>query len=89
MSDTPVKTRRAAAAATAAVDTSFKPPKAVIYARYSSDMQSDMSCEDQLAQARDAAERLGLIVAGEFRDEAISGRTLMNTRPGVLDRRRC
>jgi site-specific DNA recombinase len=84
MSDTPVKTRRAAAAATPAVDTSFKPPKAVIYARYSSDMQSDMSCEDQLAQARDAAERLGLIVAGEFRDEAISGRTLMNTRPGVM-----
>ena len=41
--------------------------------RYSSDKQNDMSCEDQLAIARDTAQRLGFEIAGEFKDEAISG----------------
>ena len=84
MSGAERKPRRAAAAADLSAGVAPSIPKAVLYARYSSDKQNDMSCEDQLALAREAADRLGVIVAGEFRDEAISGRTLMRTRPGVM-----
>ena len=84
MSDTPRKPRRAAAGAAPVDCTSPVSRKAVLYARYSSDKQNDMSCEDQLALARETAERLDIAVAAEFSDDAISGRTLMRTRPGVM-----
>ena len=56
--------------------------KAVLYARYSSDKQNDQSCEHQLQLGRETAASLGLEVAGEFSDHAISGRGLLRTRPG-------
>lgn len=84
MSDPRRKPRRAAAAADLSAGVTPCTPKAVLYARYSSDKQNDLSCEDQLAQAREAAMRLGVEVAGEFHDDAFSGRTLMRTRPGVM-----
>ncbi len=54
-----------------------------IYARYSSDLQSERSIEDQIAACRDYAKRIGLaepfIV---YSDAALSGAS-MATRPGL------
>lgn len=77
------KLRRAAGAAPAPEARSGR-PKAVLYARYSTDKQSDRSCEHQLVQCRESAAKLNFDIAGEYRDEAISGRTLLRSRPGVL-----
>lgn len=74
--------RRAAGVASARVAPSGK-PKAVLYARYSSDKQNDQSCEHQLALGRETAVKLGFEIAGEFSDHAISGRGLLRSRPGV------
>jgi site-specific DNA recombinase len=57
--------------------------RAVIYARYSSDLQSEASVEDQVQQCRDRAERDGHEVVNVFSDYAISGSSLGN-RPGML-----
>ena len=76
------KARRAAAAASPKKTASGK-PKVVLYARYSSDKQNDQSCEHQLALGRETALRLGFEIAGEFSDHAISGRTLLRSRPGI------
>ncbi|GGE62973.1 recombinase family protein [Actibacterium pelagium] len=75
------KARRAAGATTS--DTKPQNPKAVLYARYSTKVQNEMSCEDQLALAREAAARLDMEVAGEFSDAAMSGRSLLGNRPGI------
>lgn len=50
---------------------------------YSSEKQNDRSCDHQLHVGRETAARLGFEVVGEFRDEAISGRRLLRSRPGV------
>lgn len=76
------KARRAAGAASARATPSGK-PLAVLYARYSSDKQSDQSCEHQLALGRETAAKLGFEIAGEFSDHAISGRRLLRSRPGA------
>ena len=76
------KARRAAAAASPKKTASGK-PKVVLYARYSSDKQNDQSCEHQLALGRDTADRLGFEIVEEFSDHAISGRTLLRSRPGI------
>lgn len=55
-------------------------PKALLYARFSSDMQSETSAEDQLRLCRARARALGLDVAAEFTDLAISG--AVRNRPG-------
>ena len=57
--------------------------RAVIYARYSTDMQSETSVEDQVRQCRERAERDGHQIINVFSDYAISGSTLGN-RPGML-----
>ncbi|MEX5565467.1 recombinase family protein [Pseudophaeobacter sp. 1A16562] len=75
------KARRAAGVRAVAAPTIE--PKAVLYARYSNAVQNEMSCEDQLNLARETAERMGFIVAGEFHDAAMTGRTPLNTRPGI------
>lgn len=75
------KARRAAGAR--AAEKPLGKPKVVLYARYSSTKQNEMSCEDQLVLARETAERLGFEVAGEFQDAAKTGRTPLSTRPGV------
>ena len=76
------KLRRAAGAAPAQEARSGR-PKAVLYARYSTDKQNDRSCVHQLVQCRESAAKLNFDISGEYRDEAISGRTLLRSRPGV------
>jgi DNA invertase Pin-like site-specific DNA recombinase len=48
---------------------------AVIYARYSSDKQTEQSIEGQLAACYDYAEREGIVVVGEYVDRARSAKT--------------
>ena len=47
---------------------------AVIYARYSSDKQTEQSIEGQLRDCRAYAEQLNLNIVGEYIDRALSGR---------------
>lgn len=47
--------------------------KAVIYARYSSNNQTEQSIEGQLRYCSDFAERTGLTVVGEYVDRAMTG----------------
>ncbi len=51
--------------------------RVAIYARYSSDLQSDASIEDQLRTCRERAEREGWTVVGEYADHAVSGASMM------------
>ena len=57
--------------------------RAVIYARYSSDMQSESSVEDQVRLCQERVERDGYKMTQVFSDYAISGSSLVN-RPGML-----
>jgi DNA invertase Pin-like site-specific DNA recombinase len=54
---------------------------AVIYARYSSDLQREASIEDQARLCREFAKREGLRVSATYSDSGISGASLM--RPGI------
>ena len=54
---------------------------AVIYARYSTDMQSASSVEDQIRLCAERAEREGMAVTQHYADHGISGASLM--RPGI------
>lgn len=56
--------------------------RAVIYARYSTDLQNDQSVEDQIRLCKAHAERLGLNVVGELFDRAKSGASMFG-RPGL------
>ena len=47
--------------------------RAAIYARYSSDKQSDASIDDQIRNCTHYAERFGMRVASQFDDKALSG----------------
>jgi DNA invertase Pin-like site-specific DNA recombinase len=55
--------------------------RAVIYARYSTDLQSASSIDDQIRLCRERVERDGHQVTRVFSDRAVSGATLV--RPGV------
>lgn len=55
--------------------------RAVIYARFSTDMQRDASIEDQIRSCREYATRQGLKVVEAYSDRAVSGASLI--RPGV------
>ncbi|WP_420026542.1 recombinase family protein [Fuscovulum ytuae] len=57
--------------------------RAAIYARYSSDLQSAASIDDQVRLCRERAEGLGHDVIEVFSDYAISASAL-RTRPGML-----
>jgi DNA invertase Pin-like site-specific DNA recombinase len=57
--------------------------RVALYARYSSDAQSEASIDDQLRICRVRAEREGWQVAGVYTDAAISGATSL--RPGYQD----
>ncbi len=57
--------------------------KAALYARYSTELQREASCEDQFRECRRAAAGAGLDVVAEFSDKGISGRTA--ERPGYQD----
>uniref|UniRef100_UPI0011DDB2F6 recombinase family protein n=1 Tax=Acidiphilium multivorum TaxID=62140 RepID=UPI0011DDB2F6 len=47
--------------------------RVALYARYSTDLQSDASVEDQLRICRTRAEREGWTVVESYSDRAISG----------------
>ena len=57
--------------------------RAAIYARYSSDLQSETSIDDQLAVCKAHVENEAWGLVGTFSDSAISGTTL--DRPGLSD----
>ncbi len=57
--------------------------RAAIYARYSSDLQSETSIDDQVRLCRERAEREGWQIVEVFTDYAISGGSL-NNRPSML-----
>jgi DNA invertase Pin-like site-specific DNA recombinase len=57
--------------------------RAAIYARYSSELQSDTSIDDQVRLCREHADRDGMTVADVFTDHAISG-SYLNNRQGML-----
>jgi site-specific DNA recombinase len=56
--------------------------RAAIYARYSSDLQSDRSVEDQFVICREKADREGMKIVAEFEDRAKSGAS-MHGRDGL------
>ncbi len=56
--------------------------RVALYARYSSDMQSASSIEDQLRICREQAAREGWQIVGTYTDAAISGASVI-LRPGV------
>lgn len=56
--------------------------RVAIYARYSSDRQSEASAEDQARLCRERASREGWTVVGEFLDAALSGAT--RDRPQLI-----
>ena len=53
--------------------------RAVLYARFSSDLQRDASIEDQLRSCRDYAARKGFAVTEEYSDRAVSGASLVRS----------
>lgn len=55
------------------------PQRAVLYARYSTDMQSEASIEDQLRLCQMMAERDGYRVVETYADYGISGATLLRS----------
>ena len=57
--------------------------RVAIYARYSSDLQSDSSIEDQLRLCSELAEAKSWEVANRYTDAGLSGASLM--RPGVQE----
>ena len=59
-----------------------EPRRVAIYARYSTDMQSEKSIEDQIDLCRGFASREGLAVVNVFEDRAVSGASMHN-RPGL------
>jgi site-specific DNA recombinase len=58
-----------------------KAMRAVIYARYSSDLQAAASIEDQIRVCRERIERDGHRLVQVYEDRAVSGATLI--RPGI------
>ena len=56
-----------------------QPLRAVIYARFSTDMQRDASIDDQIRSCREHAKRQGLDVIEVYSDKAISGASLMRS----------
>ncbi len=60
-----------------------RPTRAVIYARYSSDLQSAASIDDQIRICKERALRDGWTVERMFVDRAVSGSSML--RPGLQD----
>lgn len=67
-------------AATAARTPSVGSIRCALYARFSSDLQSEASIDDQLRQCERAAAAAGLVISHRFEDRGISGGTA--ERPG-------
>ena len=58
--------------------------RAVIYARFSTDLQNEKSTEDQIALCRSHAARRGLQVTQTFEDKARSGCAYQKSNPAVV-----
>lgn len=58
--------------------------RAATYARFSTDLQSERSVDDQLSLCREFAQRTGVGIVGEYFDKARSG-TTMAGRSGLAD----
>ena len=58
--------------------------RAALYARYSSDLQSNRSIVDQFRLLDEKAKARGYAVVGHYSDAAISGGSITN-RPGLID----
>ena len=58
--------------------------RAAIYARHSSDLQNAKSCRDQIELCKQWAEPRGFTIVGSYRDEGVSGASVIN-RPGLAD----
>ena len=56
-----------------------RPLRAAIYARFSTDMQSDASIDDQVRTCRDFADQQGIEVVEIYSDRATSGASLMRS----------
>jgi DNA invertase Pin-like site-specific DNA recombinase len=56
--------------------------RAVICARYSSDLQREASIDDQIRICRERAKQMGWQIIGSYTDAALSGSYLQN-RPGI------
>jgi site-specific DNA recombinase len=61
---------------------STQPKRAVVYSRFSTDLQSDRSVDDQVALCRQFASRSGFVVTRTFDDRAKSGASMFG-RPGL------
>ena len=61
-----------------------EPRRAVLYARYSTDLQNEKSVDDQLALCRSYAKREGFKIVGEYHDAAKSGASMFG-RDGLQD----
>lgn len=61
-----------------------EPRRAILYARYSTDLQNEKSVDDQLALCRAYAKREGYKVMGEYHDAAKSGASIRG-RDGLQD----
>lgn len=61
-----------------------EPLRAILYARYSTDLQNEKSVEDQLVLCRAYAKREGYSIAGEYHDAAKSGASMFG-RDGLQD----
>lgn len=58
-------------------------PRAAIYARFSTDLQSERSIEDQIALCRSYAEREAMTIVATFDDKARSGASIIG-RDGLM-----
>ena len=58
------------------------PKNAIIYARYSTDLQNEETIDAQISACHDYAERQGWIVEQVFSDKAVTG-TSFKSRPGI------
>src|SRR4051794_2870535 len=63
-------------------------PRAVVYARFSTELQSERSIEDQVALCRSYAERERLTVVQVFEDRARSGGSIFG-RNGLMELMEC
>lgn len=58
------------------------PIRAAIYARFSSELQNERSCDDQIEYCAVWAKRQDLFIVDTYRDEGVSGASALN-RPGL------
>ena len=58
--------------------------RVAIYARFSSDLQNEKSCRDQIDLCSTYAEAHGFAIVGTFQDDAVSGASTIN-RPAMLN----